>query len=178
MSRSIATLPDYLAPGLRVLFIGINPGLHSAAVGHHFAGPSNRFWKLLYAAGFVSEPLTYRDDQRLPQWGIGLTNVIQRATAGIDELAAEEYRRGRLSLEQKVARFRPRMVALLGVTIYRLLFTKGGRSSSPALLGPLDVRLAASPVFLLPNPSGRNAHYSYDQMLSVFLRLRKEVDSL
>ncbi len=165
-------LADFLAPELLVLFVGINPGLRSAAVGHHFAGPSNRFWKLLYASGFIPEPLTYLDDWRLPEWGIGLTNVIGRATAGIDGLATEEYRRGRMALERKVAQSRPRIVALLGVTIYRLLFPSEAGTSDRVPLGPVEVRLAETPVFVLPNPSGRNAHYSYEQMLRAFRRLR------
>lgn len=175
-ARGSPALPDYLQPGLRLLFVGINPGLRSAALSHHFAGHSNRFWKLLYESRLVPEPLTYREDCRLLEWGLGLTNIIQRPSAGIDVLTSQEYAAGKKRLQGIVARDRPRIVALLGVTIYRTLFpdTKGQRVS----LGLQSVHLAGSPVFVLPNPSGRNAHYSYDTMLAAFRNLRKEADSL
>lgn len=166
-------LSDYLQSGARILFVGINPGLRSAAVGHHFAGASNRFWKLLFDSGLVDEPLTYEEDWRLPEWRLGLTNIIGRSSAGIGDLNPSEYRAGVAMLEQKIRCARPRTIALLGVTIYRMLF--------PHLctlklldLGPTKARLAGTPVFLLANPSGRNAHYSYEAMLLAFRRLRKE----
>lgn len=159
-----------------MLFIGINPGLRSAEVGHHFAGHSNRFWKLLHESRLVPEPLTCRDDRRLLEWGLGLTNIIQRPSAGIDVLTSQEYAAGKKRLHGIVARDRPQIAALLGVTIFRTLFpdTKGQRVS----LGLQSVHLAGSPVFVLPNPSGRNAHYSYAAMLAAFRTLRKEADSL
>ena len=165
-------LLDRLCPGARILFVGINPGLRSAAVGHHFAGASNRFWKLLHESGLVDERLTYEEDWRLPEWGLGLTNIIGRSTVGVGELNPEEYRTGVAALELKIRRYRPRTVAFLGVTIYRMLFPplKGERLPD---LGPTRARLADVPVFLLPNPSGRNAHYSYDQMLRMFIMLRQ-----
>ena len=167
-----ANLPDYLQPGLHVLFVGINPGLRSAAVGHHFAGHSNRFWKLLFESRLVNEPLTYREDWRLLEWRLGLTNIISRTSAGIDVLGPAEYRSGLAALERKIWRYQPRSIALLGVTIFRMLFSRGGGSGPPDL-GPTNARLAGVPVFLLPNPSGRNAHYSYEQMLRAFTLLRK-----
>src|SRR6476661_7560584 len=115
-------LTDHIKPGVRILFVGINPGLRSAATGHHFAGYSNRFWKLLFESKLVSEPLTYQDDWRLPDWGLGLTNIIQRPSAGIDALKPSEYATGRKRLVATVQRYRPQGVALLGVTIYRSLF--------------------------------------------------------
>jgi double-stranded uracil-DNA glycosylase len=166
------TLPDYIEPGLRILFVGINPGLRSAQVGHHFAGPSNRFWKLLYASRLVSEPITYREDWRLPQWGLGLTNIISRSSAGIDVLRPREYRAGVARLRKKVARHRPMLVALLGVTIFRMIFLPGIRTPARLSLGLQTARLAGVPVFLLPNPSGRNAHYSPRRMLAAFQSLR------
>ncbi len=164
-------LPDYLKSGARVLFVGINPGIRSAVVGHHFAGPSNRFWKLLFDSGLVNQPLTYEEDWRLPEWRLGLTNIIGRSSVGIGELSSAEYRSGRDALERKIRRYRPRTIAFLGVTIYRMLFP---HLCGPTLLdlGPTRTRLAGAPVFLLPNPSGRNAHYSYDQMLQAFILLR------
>lgn len=166
------TLPDYIRPGLRVLFVGINPGLRSAQVGHHFAGPSNRFWKLLYESRLVHEALTYRDDWRLPEWGLGLTNIISRSSAGVDVLKPREYRAGVARLERKVDRYRPTIVAFLGVTIFRTIFLPGTRTPSRLSLGLQTIRLAGVPVFLLPNPSGRNAHYSYRRMLTAFQALR------
>lgn len=167
---SAQKLPDHVGPGLRLLFVGINPGLRSAATGHHFAGYSNRFWKLIFEARLVPEPLTYQDDWRLPDWGLGLTNIIQRPSAGVDELTPNEYAAGRKRLVTTVQRYRPRMVALLGVTIYRRLFPehKAGRIS----LGLQDETLADRPIFVLPNPSGRNAHYSYCAMLASFQALK------
>jgi TDG/mug DNA glycosylase family protein len=141
-------------------------------VGHHFAGPSNRFWKLLFASGLIGEPLTYEQDWKLPEWGLGLTNIISRSSVGIDELSPEEYRVGLAALERKIRRYRPRTVAFLGVTIYRILFPHENGERLFAV-GPTEARLAGVPVFVLPNPSGRNAHYSYEEMLRIFILLRK-----
>jgi double-stranded uracil-DNA glycosylase len=165
-------LPDYIHPGLRILFVGINPGLRSAQVGHHFAGHSNRFWKLLYESGLVTDRLTYQEDWRLPEWGLGLTNIISRSTGSIDALKPKEYRAGVVRLRKKVARFRPHIVALLGMTIFRMIFSRETGTSSRVSLGLQTARLASVPVFLLPNPSGRNAHYSYRHMLAAFQALR------
>ena len=163
-------LNDHINPGVRILFVGINPGLRSAATGHHFAGYSNRFWKLLFDSKLVSEPLTYQDDWRLPDWGLGLTNIIQRPSTGIDVLKPGEYVAGRKRLVATVKHYRPHGIALLGVTIYRTLFPdhQTGRIS----LGLQDKTLANRPVFVLPNPSGRNAHYSYRTMLTAFRTLK------
>ena len=169
-------LTDHIRPGVRILFVGINPGLRSAATGHHFAGHSNRFWKLLFESKLVSEPLTHQDDWRLPDWGLGLTNIIQRPSAGVGTLKPQEYTAGRKRLGAAVTRYRPYTVALLGVTIYRTLFSeyRTGRIS----LGLQDETLAGRPVFVLPNPSGRNAHYSYQTMLTAFRALRDTTDML
>ena len=166
-------LLDQLQPGARILFVGINPGIRSTTLGHHFAGASNRFWKLLFASGMVDEPLTHEEDWRLPEWQLGLTNIIARSSVGIDELRPAEYQRGVAALERKIRHFRPGTIALLGVTIYRRLFPH--LCTSKLLdLGPTKARLAGAPIFLLPNPSGRNAHYSYEVMLEAFRRLRNE----
>jgi double-stranded uracil-DNA glycosylase len=164
-------LPDHIEPGVHILFVGINPGLRSALTGHHFAGHSNRFWKLLYESGLVTEPLTYRDDWRLPEWKLGLTNIISRCSAGIDSLDPDEYRQGVGRLTRKIRRYRPRLVALLGVTIFRIIFSDDHQWE----LGGTRATLAEVPVFLLPNPSGRNAHYSYGRMLQMFQELRLAV---
>lgn len=159
-----------------MLFVGINPGLRSAQTGHHFAGHSNRFWNLLYESNLVSEPLTYQEDQRLPEWRLGLTNIISRCSAGIDVLDPVEYRQGVASLKRKIRRYRPHIVALLGVTIFRMLFLPKERSKGPLDLGVTGRDLAGSRIFLLPNPSGRNAQYSYRQMLTAFQVLRHNVE--
>jgi TDG/mug DNA glycosylase family protein len=159
-------LRDRLAPGVRVLFVGINPGMRSAAIGHHFAGYSNRFWKLLYQSGLVPEPIGAEDDGRLPEWGFGLTNLVPRATPGIDSLRPEEYVAGRAALERKVRRWKPAIVAFVGVTLYRSVF--GVRASAAVTLGEQDARFAGARVFVLPNPSGRNANFSYAEMLDAY----------
>ncbi len=173
-------LPDYLAPGLRILFVGINPGLHSARVGHHFAGPSNRFWKLLSDSKLLSTPLNFRDDWRLPEWGLGLTNLVARPTAGMHHLCRNDFYAGRTALLQKIRRYRPVLVALLGITIAKYLLPptnshmSGGRRGATQIQpGLQSVRLSGTPVFVLPNPSGRNAHYPYPEMLQLFKRLKQ-----
>lgn len=166
-------LRDHIQPGVQTLFVGINPGLRSAQTGHHFAGHSNRFWKLLYESALVTEPLTYREDWRLPEWKLGLTNIIGRCSAGIDVLDPTEYRQGVVTLERKIRRYQPRIVALLGVTIFRALFTGATPPKGRLELGLTSARLVGVPVFLLPNPSGRNAHYSYRHMLAAFRALNE-----
>lgn len=160
-------LPDHLRPELSIVFVGINPGLRSAALGHHYAGHSNRFWKLIYDAHLVPAPLTYRDDGRLPEWGLGLTNLVSRSTASMASLTPQDYATGRLVLKEKIFRYRPRVVALLGMTLYPLLFPlepkQAGRKP-----GLQSVTLYDTNIVLLPNPSGRNASYSYHSMLEAF----------
>lgn len=169
-------LRDCIQPGVLVLFVGINPGLRSAQTGHHFAGYSNRFWRLLHDSKLVSEPLTYREDRRLPEWRLGLTNIIGRCTTGINVLDPVEYHRGVASLKRKIRRYQPHIVALLGVTIFRMLFSPKEQSKSPLDLGVTTMQLAGARIFLLPNPSGRNGHYSYRQMLTAFLVLRDNME--
>jgi TDG/mug DNA glycosylase family protein len=163
-------LPDYLATHLQILFVGINPGLRSAALGHHYAGHSNRFWKLLYESNLVPEPLSYREDNRLPEWGIGLTNLVPRATAGMDSLTPSDYAAGRLVLLEKVRQYRPRVIALLGITLYPILFPLEAKQTG-SRPGLQSVTMHDSAVALLPNPSGRNAFYSYQAMLKLFCQL-------
>jgi TDG/mug DNA glycosylase family protein len=155
------------------MFVGINPGLRSAAIGHHFAGYSNRFWKLLFDSRLVQEPLGPTDDFSLPEWGLGLTNVVARATAGIDSLNARDYELGAARLRRLISRNRPKVLAILGVTAYRHIFQLP--SAQPVSLGTQTHTLAGVPIFVLPNPSGRNAHYSYRTMLAAFRALRKAV---
>jgi len=167
-------LPDHLAIELRILFVGINPGLRSAALGHHYAGPSNRFWRLLYEANLVPERLSYRDDGQLPHWGLGLTNLVSRPTAGLADLTARDLAGGRQALRRKIRRYRPRVVALLGMTLYPALFPPEPRQPAPRP-GLQAVTLDDARIVLLPNPSGRNAAYSYESMLEAFRMLAQLV---
>jgi len=157
-----------------VLLVGINPGVRSSQVGHHFAGPSNRFWKLLYESRLVPEPIGFADDDRLPEWGIGITNLIPRPTPGIDTLRPEEYVAGAKTLRRKIRRVKPEMVAFVGVTLFRSVF--GRRPGLAVELGLQAERIEGARVFVLPNPSGRNANFSYPQMLDAFVRLRRAME--
>jgi TDG/mug DNA glycosylase family protein len=153
-----------------VLFVGINPGVRSSQTGHHFAGFSNRFWKLLYESQLVPEPITFADDDTLPGWRYGITNVVPRPTPGIDTLRPEEYVAGRARLRAKVRRFKPEVVAMVGLTVFRAMFPE---RKGPVALGLQAERLGESAVFVLPNPSGRNANYTYAEMLAAFRALRR-----
>ena len=164
--NQLPLLRDRIAPGVRVLFVGINPGVRSALTGHHFAGYSNRFWKLLYESRLVPEPIGYEDDVRLPEWGYGLTNIVPRPTPGIDTLTREEYVAGRRALRRKILRYRPQVVAMVGVTVFRAMFPE---RRGPVALGAQEERIGSSMVFVLPNPSGRNANYSYAAMLAAYV---------
>lgn len=155
---------------MRVLFVGINPGVRSAVTGHHFAGFSNRFWKLLFDVRLVPERITFEDDDRLPEWGFGVTNIIARATPGIDTLLRHEYIRGRRRLVTKIRKFRPRVVALVGVTVFRAMFPD---HKGPVVPGLQRETLAGAAMFVLPNTSGRNANFSYAEMLAAFRKLKK-----
>jgi TDG/mug DNA glycosylase family protein len=162
------TVPDVIAPGLNVLFCGINPGLYSAAVGHHFARPGNRFWPTLQAAGFTDRVLSPFDDRDLLALGYGITNLVDRTTGGADELTVEELTAGARRLEEKVRRFRPACVAFVGVTAYRTAFA---RPRAP--LGRQEERISASELWVLPNPSGLNAHYRPADFARLFAELRR-----
>jgi len=165
-------LRDRIRPDVRVLFVGINPGVRSSITGHHFAGFSNRFWKLLYESKLVPEPITFADDDRLPDWRYGITNIVPRPTPGIDTLRPDEYVAGRARLRAKVRRFKPSVVAMVGVTVFRAVFPD---RKGVVALGLQEERLGGSAVFVLPNPSGRNANYSYAEMLAAFRALRRYI---
>ena len=166
-------LRDRVKPGANVLFVGINPGMRSAAIGHHFAGYSNRFWKLLYDAGLIPGRIRAEEDGRLPEWGLGITNLIARMTPGIDTLEPHEYPAGLLKLRRKVRRWKPRVVALVGVSLYRVIFNKKG----PVACGLQEEIFEGARVFVLPNPSGRNANFTYPQMLAAFKALKAFIAS-
>ena len=172
-------LTDRIQPGVRVLLVGINPGVRSAQTGHHFAGPSNRFWGLLYEAGVIPEPITHEGDVRLPEWGLGVTNLVARPSPGIGDLKPAEYLEGWTILERKIDRFRPDIVAFVGVTIYRALWKVIGHAEPPAISpGFQNATVHGARLFVLPNPSGRNAHFSYDDMLKAFRALARAMRSL
>jgi TDG/mug DNA glycosylase family protein len=169
----VKRLPARLCARPRILFVGINPSLTSAAVGHHFAGPGNPFWRLLHAAKLVPEPLTCADDVRLPSWGLALTNIVPRATRAAAELTPDEFKRGRAALSRLIARLQPEVVAFVGVTVYRAFF---GPRVTPGP-GPKPERIGDARVFVLPNPSGLNAAYpGFEDKLVWFRRLKRWVD--
>ena len=182
-------MKDRIRPGLRVLFVGINPGVRSAITGHHFAGYSNRFWKLLSDSRLAPGPIMYEDDDRLPEWDLGITNLIARPSPGINELRPAEYVEGWNVLDGKIRHYRPEVVALVGVTVYRAILplldgapsaaARRRRASAtpagtrPSVIGPQPVTIHGARVFVLPNPSGRNANFTYAEMLEAFVRLRR-----
>ncbi|MEU5535939.1 G/U mismatch-specific DNA glycosylase [Streptomyces sp. NPDC020362] len=160
-------VPDVVADGLHVLFCGINPGLMTAATGHHFARPGNRFWPVLHLSGFTPRLMQPAEQQELLSYGLGITNVVARATARADELSAAEYAEGGRLLTAKVTRSRPRWLAVVGVTAYRAAF--GDRK---AQVGPQERTIGDTRVWVLPNPSGLNAHWTAATMAEEFARLR------
>jgi TDG/mug DNA glycosylase family protein len=171
MADRLPRLRDRIEPGVRVLFVGINPGIRSALIGHHFAGYSNRFWKLLFDSGLVPEAIGSEEDERLPEWGFGITNLVPRATRGIDSLRPEEYAAGLIVLRRKVRRFKPGLVAFVGVSLFRTIFAKRG----PIRLGMQPETFEGARVFVLPNPSGRNANFSYTEMRRAFRQLARSL---
>lgn len=162
-----------------MLFVGINPGVRSAITGHHFAGYSNRFWKLLSDSLLAPEPITYEDDDRLPEWDLGITNLIARPSPGINDLRPAEYLEGWKVLDRKIRRYRPEVVALVGVTVYRAILPlldgapPAATGKRPPVVGPQPITIHGARVFVLPNPSGRNANFTYSEMLEAFVQLRR-----
>ena len=162
------TIPDVLGSDLTVLFCGINPGLYSAATGHHFARPGNRFWPALHQSGFTPRLLRPDEQDLLPSFGLGITNVVARATARADELTTEELRAGAGRLTGLAAEIAPRYVAVVGISAYRTGFDR-----PHATIGEQDEPIAGSRLWVLPNPSGLNAHYQMDRLVAEFAALRK-----
>jgi TDG/mug DNA glycosylase family protein len=166
------TVRDVIAQRLRVLFCGINPGLYTAAVGHHFARPGNRFWPALHAAGFTDHLVSPFDERELLKHGYGITNVVMRTTATADGLSREELREGGQQLEAKVRKYRPRVLAILGLGAYRTAFEK-----PKAVIGRQEETIGETLIWVLPNPSGLNAHYQANQLASLFSELRSTVEN-
>jgi double-stranded uracil-DNA glycosylase len=161
------TVPDVIAPGLRILFCGINPGLYTAAVGHHFARPGNRFWRALHESGFTERLLSPFEEHELIPLGYGVTNVVARATAVADALTKEEIVAGGQRLAAKVRRHRPRILAVLGMGAYRLAF-----SQPRARVGRQELMIGETVLWVLPNPSGLNANYQQRELTRLFLALK------
>jgi TDG/mug DNA glycosylase family protein len=159
-------VPDIIAPGLDVLFCGINPGLYSGATGHHFARPGNRFWPALHASGFTQHLLHPSQEGLLLQEGIGITNFVARASRAAAELGKEELREGGRELQVKIHLYKPAVLAVLGVTAYRVAFQK-----PKAGIGLQEQQLGGAAVWVLPNPSGLNAHYTPPQLAAEFRKL-------
>jgi len=165
------TVRDVIAPNLRVLFCGINPGLYTAAVGHHFARPGNRFWKALYEGGFTDRLLSPFDERELLKSGYGVTNVVKRATAAADELTKEEVIRGGRRLAVKVRRYRPSCLAILGLGAYRTAFDQ-----AKATVGLQQEQIGDTILWVLPNPSGLNANYQQTELARLFRQLKVAVE--
>jgi double-stranded uracil-DNA glycosylase len=162
------TVPDIIGPGLKVLFCGINPGLYSAATGHHFARPGNRFWPALHAGGFTPRLLAPWEEEELLSLGYGITNLVDRATATADELRPEEFVAGRAKLARKAKKYAPAVIAVLGLGAYRTAL-----AAPKAAIGPQETRLAGARLWVLPNPSGLNAHYQPAELARIFQSLRE-----
>ena len=165
------TIPDVLPAGMRVLFCGINPGLYTAAVGHHFARPGNRFWPALFAGGFTDRLHSPFEDVRLGEQGYGFTNLVARATATADELSPHELIEGRRILERKLRTTPAQWLAMLGIGAYRTAFEMRG-----ATVGPQEKELAGARVWVLPNPSGLNAHHQPGTLAACFRALRAAIE--
>ena len=165
-------VPDVIAPDLAVLFCGINPGLYSAYTGHHFARPGNRFWPALHAGGFTDRLLSPDEERELLDRGYGITNVVNRASAAADELTLAELTAGGERLRKKVKRYRPRYLAVLGVGAYRAAFDR-----PKAVLGLQEETIGSTKVWVLPNPSGLNAHYRARDLAKLFREMRDAVEA-
>ena len=166
------TISDVIAPDLKVLFCGINPGLYSGATGHHFARPGNRFWKTLHAAGFSDRLLAPHEQNELLKNGYGITNICGRTTARADELTNVEIVAGGAKLRAKVLQFQPKFLAVLGITTYRIAF-----NHPKAVLGLQTEQIGKTRIWVLPNPSGLNAHYQANDLAELFRRLRETVEN-
>jgi double-stranded uracil-DNA glycosylase len=173
LAANDVTIPDLIAPNLPVLFCGINPGLYSGATGHHFARPGNRFWPALFAGGFTPHVLSPFEEEELLAHGCGITNVVMRTTAAAAELAPEEFVAGGRVLRRKILKFKPRVLAVLGVGAYRLAFDR-----PDAKLGLQPDSIGETRIWVLPNPSGLNAHYTPSALGKLFAEMRESASRL
>lgn len=165
-----ATMPDIIAPNLRVLFCGINPSVYSVEVGHHFARPGNRFWRALHESGFTPRRFLPADENELPACGLGITNVAPRATVAAADLSRDELETGGIALREKVQFYAPQTLAILGIGAYRVAFAK-----PKATIGAQNETIGSTRIWVLPNPSGLNAHYKPDDLARLFAELRENI---
>lgn len=168
----MTVIPDYLRPDLDLVIVGINPGTKSAAAGRHYAGPGNHFWPLLFESALVSEPLTHAEDQRVLEWNIGLTNMVDRATPSLSDLSLDELRAGAKKLERKLLRFRPRTICFNGKRIYDVF------AGHPCGFGAQPERIGGAMVYVMPSTSARAAAYQRADKLRFFIELRDLVRSV
>ena len=164
-------MPDIIAPSLRVLFCGINPSVYSVVVGHHFARPGNRFWKALFNGGFTPHLLAPEEDLMLLNFGLGITNVASRSSGAASDLSSAELQQGGIALREKVLRYAPRFLAILGIGAYRVAFNQ-----PQAELGEQTATIGQTRIWVLPNPSGLNAHYQPVDLARLFEELRLRAD--
>lgn len=162
-------VPDVIAPNLKVLFVGINPGIYTAAVGHHFAHPANRFWRALYEGGFTPRLFSPFENDKLLELGLGITNIVERPTVRADELKKEELLRGWEELQEKVLKYKPKWIAICGLGAYRMLFNK------KANVGEQQEKIGSTRIWLLPNPSGLSASFTPKRLAQVFSEFKAHV---
>ena len=165
-------VPDVIAPDLRILFCGINPGLYSAWARHHFARPGNRFWPALFAGGFTERQFRPEEEGEMLRLGYGITNLVARATVGSNELSRDELETGGRILARKIRRYRPKAVAVLGVSAFRVAFNR-----PEAMIGAQREEIEGARVWVLPSPSGLNAHFTPKALAKLFARFRQEAGS-
>jgi TDG/mug DNA glycosylase family protein len=166
------TVPDLIKPNLDVLFCGINPGLYTAAVGHHFARPGNRFWPTLHNSGFTPRLISPFDEHLLLDWNLGITNLVMRTTATADQLTIDELRAGAKALTKKILRYKPRYAAMIGLGAYRTAFDR-----KSAVVGLQEETIGDTKLWVLPNPSGLNAHYQLSDFAALFKMLKDAVSN-
>ena len=175
---AVKTLPDYLAPGLAIVFVGLNPGLYSAEVGHYFATSRNRFWEAVNRSGLLYKPLTARDDHRALEQGIGFTDVVKRTSRGASDLRVADFRRWAPVLKKKLERFRPLIVCFQGATAYRGYLKHADGVDVRPELGRQPRTIGSSVVFLVPNPSPANAVFSLEALVGWYRKLGELRDEL
>lgn len=173
LASRMKTLPDYLSPGLDIVFVGLNPGLSSVEAGHYFASPRNRFWPALNRSGLLTAPLDAADDSKMLDQGMGFTDVVKRPSSGASDLRTSDYRRWAPVLREKLERFQPRIVCFHGAVAYRNFLRYGCDARERPELGLQDRTIGHSMVFLVPNPSPANAAYSLDTLVDWYRRLKE-----
>lgn len=177
MSARRGPLPNIVGPALEVLFVGINPGLASARARHHFANPANGFWRLLHESGFTPRRLSPEEDRRLPEFRLGITNIVARASAGVSDLTRAELLAGARSLGRRIERYAPRAVVFVGIMVWRPFAQCFDLTTSSVGCGEQPQRFAGARLFVLPNPSGRNAHFTRAQMLALYRQAARSLSA-